>query len=186
MGASWSPFTPIVTSFLYPEYTRHSPPGLLFLSIAYSCAPCCAIKSITDSDHPLRKAVKHFALQPLTIPPCLPAASVLCIPRRVLELIDVVQRGGLTAPWQAVAPLIALSMDPDPVTAAGAVRTLKQVRVCKGWVSSALPECASRPKLQLAPSCTSPFLPPAPLATRPSTLPSRHCQLALHKCMSRA
>jgi hypothetical protein len=47
--------------------------------------------------------------------------------RRVLDLIEVVQRGGLTAPWLSVPALVALTTDPVPDTAAKALRVLKAV-----------------------------------------------------------
>ncbi|GAX81042.1 hypothetical protein CEUSTIGMA_g8477.t1 [Chlamydomonas eustigma] len=46
--------------------------------------------------------------------------------RKVVDLIEVVQRGGLTAPWQCVAPLVALSSDLNSDTAAKALKLLKQ------------------------------------------------------------
>jgi len=48
--------------------------------------------------------------------------------RRVLELVEVAHRGGLTAPWDAIPALVALSTDPAPDTAAKALSVLKQVR----------------------------------------------------------
>ena len=45
---------------------------------------------------------------------------------RVLDLIEVVQRGGLTAPWQAVAPLVTLALDPTPETSLSSIKVLKQ------------------------------------------------------------
>lgn len=45
---------------------------------------------------------------------------------RVLDLIEVVQRGGLTAPWQAVAPLVTLALDIIPETSHQAIKVLRQ------------------------------------------------------------
>jgi hypothetical protein len=48
----------------------------------------------------------------------------------VLELIEVAHRGGLTAPWDAIPALVALSTDPVLDTGTKALRVLKQVCVC--------------------------------------------------------
>ena len=55
-------------------------------------------------------------------------STLLFVHRRVLDLIEVVQRGGLAAPWLAVAPLVALATDPVPETSAKAIKLLKQAR----------------------------------------------------------
>ena len=48
----------------------------------------------------------------------------------MLELIEVAHRGGLTAPWDAIPALVALSTDPVLDTGTKALRVLKQVCVC--------------------------------------------------------
>eukprot|EP00955_Chlamydomonas_euryale_P070855 360874-Chlamydomonas_euryale.AAC.20 len=60
-----------------------------------------------------------------TSPSCL---DYLVARRRVLDLIEAVQRGGLAAPWQAMAPLVALAVDPCPTTATKSLRVVKQAR----------------------------------------------------------
>ncbi len=59
----------------------------------------------------------------------LPSTDLAPCPvrRRVLDLIEVVQRGGLTAPWLSLPALLALTTDPAPDTAAKALRVLKGV-----------------------------------------------------------
>ena len=65
----------------------------------------------------------------VTAVPCLPSCTLLPPPlRRVLDLIEVVQRGGLTAPWLAVPSLVALATDLSPDIAERALKVLKEVR----------------------------------------------------------
>eukprot|EP00798_Chlamydomonas_sp_ICE-L_P003395 gene3395-13435_t len=46
--------------------------------------------------------------------------------RRVLDLIEIVQRGGLTAPWLAIPSLVALVTDPSPDVSMKALDVLTQ------------------------------------------------------------
>lgn len=53
--------------------------------------------------------------------------SFLFVCRKVLELIEVVQRGGLAAPWLAIPALVSLVTDPAPDVSSRAIKVLKQV-----------------------------------------------------------
>lgn len=49
-------------------------------------------------------------------------ASCAAVRRKALELIEVVLRNGLVAPWTAIPSLVALATDPQPDVASKAVK----------------------------------------------------------------
>ncbi len=58
-----------------------------------------------------------------------PSDPPFCLRRRVLDLIEVVQRAGMTAPWLPIPALVALMCDVhSPATADKALAVLKLVR----------------------------------------------------------
>lgn len=55
------------------------------------------------------------------------AAASAAVRRKALDVMAVVLRGGLVAPWTAASSLFALATDPAPDIAEKAVQQLKQV-----------------------------------------------------------